>query len=111
MFRLQLYLSPFKLEENNEVENSSYLASCMTLYEGLLFINEEKRGNESIDLIAFIFIVLFNAKFFILWAYLMLKTQDKYEFFNKIANILRIILCKENELKGSLLILCVFIMI
>ena len=80
MYRLQLYLRPYKLEENNEVENLSYLASCVTLYGGLLFINEEERGNEVIDLMAFILIVLFNAKFLILWAYLMLKTQNKYEF-------------------------------
>ena len=101
MYRLQLYLHPYKLEENNEVENLSYLASCLTLYGGLLFINEEERGNDFIDLMAFLLIVLFNVKFFILWAYLMSQTQHKFKFIIKITNFLRIILCRKKEVEGK----------
>ena len=100
-YRLQLFLSPFKDKENNEVENTSYLASCITLYSGLLFINEEERGNDVIDLIAFFLILIFNIKFFLLWAYLMSKTFNKYEIVKKITNFLRIILCKRKEVKGK----------
>ena len=92
LFRVQLVLMPYKDEEVNECEYLSFLSSAMTLYGGLLFINDEERGNDVVELIAFILIVLVNAKFFILWMYLMSKTQQKYRFVTKITSTLRILL-------------------
>ena len=102
LFRVQLVLMPYKDEEVNECEYLSFLSSAMTLYGGLLFINDEERGNDVVELIAFILIVLVNARFFILWMYLMSKTQQKYRFVTKITSTLRILLWKKRENQGTL---------
>lgn len=53
----------------------------MTLYGGLLFVNEDARGSPVIDLMAFILIIIVNFRFFALWTYMMVLTQKKYKFF------------------------------
>lgn len=55
-FRLQVYLSPYKLEENNGLELLEMSTGLITLFGGLLFISDDNR-EDFIDFLVFMLII------------------------------------------------------
>lgn len=97
IIRVQIKLAPYVYPWNNEVELLSNIAAGLTIMGGLIFSAEQNVA--LFDLLIFILIVVFNAKFFIFWVYLMAKaTEDQFPIIRKLSIILGIILNrKETE--------------
>lgn len=97
LIRLQMYLKPYKLKVNNEVENSSMVAIGFTLYGGLLFIKGQSQVS-FIDAFVFILIIAVNSVYIMFWVYLMTKTYDRFEIAKKLTILLKIVLLRgEND--------------
>ena len=76
----------------------------MTLYGGLLFINEEERGNSFIELVAFILIVLINLRFLLLWIFMILEKQHMHKIVKIILTVMRLVLMKKHADKGEIIL-------
>ena len=63
--RIQMFLNPYKLKVNNEVENFSNVAIGFTLYGGLLFIKGQQEVS-FVEALTFILIITIN------WVYTVL---------------------------------------
>ena len=97
LIRLQMFLRPYKLKVNNEVENSSMVAIGFTLYGGLLFIKGQSKVS-FIDGLVFILIIVVNTVYIMFWVYLMAKTYDRFEIARKLSVLLKIVLLRgEND--------------
>jgi len=71
--RVQICLSPYKLEDNNRLERLEMTTGMMTLFGGMIFVEEDSQV-EVIDFIIFLFIIFVNFYFIIHWMYDMLIT-------------------------------------
>ena len=91
LVRVQMYLKPYKLKINNEIENSSMVAIGFTLYGGILFMKGQSQVS-FIEAFAFILIIVINAVYIMFWIYLMAKTYDRHEVAKKISALLKIVL-------------------
>ena len=60
LIRLQMFLKPYKLKVNNEVENSSMVAIGFTLYGGLLFMKGQSQV-AFVEAFTFILIIIINS--------------------------------------------------
>ncbi|CAI2373860.1 unnamed protein product [Moneuplotes crassus] len=89
-WRLQDFLEPYKLRQNNEIEIFGINISIITLCCGLIF-NQEKTL-ASLNNILLIIMVIFNILFIIKWLYLLFLTLGtKHAFFRKLAMLMRYI--------------------
>ncbi|CAI2361394.1 unnamed protein product [Moneuplotes crassus] len=96
-FRLQVFLSPYKLKENNGLERLEMTTGLITLFGGLLFISDDDR-EPVIDLMVFLFIIVCNINFMINWVFCMLCTfKNVHHVLDSTIICLGFILCK----KGS----------
>jgi hypothetical protein len=86
IWRFQVWLKPYVLKVNNEVENYSMVAIGFTIFGGLIFIDNE---NEFVilEIITFILIIVVNFVYLMFWWYLMSKTYENYHAANKIGKI------------------------
>jgi hypothetical protein len=84
--RLQIYLKPYKDEENNKIEVLALTAGLVTLLSSLIFISKESVGY--INLIVLIVLIAINAKFLLEWAYKMLLCSSSKSKISKIVRIL-----------------------
>ena len=96
LVRLQMYLKPYKLKVNNEVENSSMIAIGFTLYGGLLFFKGQSQVT-FIEAFVFILIIIINSVYIMFWIYLMAKTYDRHEVGKKISALLKIVLFRDDS--------------
>jgi len=78
LYRIQLFLKPYKLKVNNEVENASIVGIAFTIFGGLLFLKGKSEIN-FIEVFAFILIIAINVVYFLLWVYLLSKTYEKHQ--------------------------------
>lgn len=65
--RIQLYLKPYRKEENNKVEILAVTAGLVTLMSSLLFISDEPVVFINICMV--IFIIFINTLFILEWFY------------------------------------------
>ena len=96
LIRLQMYLKPYKLKVNNEVENSSMIAVGFTLYGGLLFFKGQSQVT-FIEAFVFILIIIINSVYIMFWIYLMAMTYDRHEVGKKISALLKIVLFRDDS--------------
>lgn len=96
LLRLQMWLKPYKLKVNNEIENASMVAILFTVFGGLLFI---RTNNEVVilELLVFFMIIIINLVYFLFWIYLMSKTYEHYNAGKKLATVLKIMLLREDN--------------
>ena len=115
LIRLQLYIKPFKLNANNELESISFagkfkvannssshlhLASALTMFGGILYISEVKRVS-TLDLIAFFLIITVNTYFILLWIYFVSYSFHKYHYARRFTELLRVALCRRRDINDS----------
>ena len=87
MLRIQIRLVPYKFEVNNFLEQGMIITGSITLFWGLIFINE----SSSVGLFstfAFLVILISNIYFFVLWLfYFLVSLNLKHRYFKKIIEI------------------------
>ena len=96
LYRLQMWLQPYKLKVNNELENSAMVAVGFTIFGGVLFI----KANEevvAVEVFTFVLIIVINLVFFLFWFYLLSKTYEKHEAGKRVAMLLRIVLFRKDN--------------
>ena len=92
-----MFLKPYKLKVNNEVENASVVAIGFTLYGGILFFKGQDQVS-FIEAFAFILIIAINSVYIMFWVYLMSKTYEQHEIAKKLVALLKIVLFRgEND--------------
>ena len=91
LYRFQIWLKPYKLKVNNEIENLSMVAIGFTIFGGLLFLGTNSEVLV-IEVLTFILIIVINLVFFLFWIYLMSKTYEHYAAGKKVATVLKILL-------------------
>ena len=100
-FRIQIYLSPYKEDRNNNIEILAILAGTLTLYSGLVFTSEDKQ-NSFINAIILAFVMIYNLVFIFKWAYLfILCMSEKYWIFQQILLLIKILTCKNKPQTGN----------
>lgn len=70
--RLQIYLKPYKDDQNNTLELLAISAGLITMVSSLIFLQED--AVSVLDLLVLVVVVIFNAKFLIDWFYRMVQT-------------------------------------
>jgi predicted outer membrane repeat protein len=84
--RIQLYLKPYKKEENNMIEILALTAGQVTLLSSVVFNSDESVG--FINLFILIFIVSINVKFLLEWFYLIfLCASDRFTLFQIVSKL------------------------
>ena len=94
--RIQLHLDPYKLFANNECEYLSFVASCTTLFGGILYVTDVVRVG-AVDIIAFIVIVIVNIYFILFWSYLMSFNFHRFSWARKFTLYLEKLLMRKDE--------------
>ena len=98
IIRVQLKLKPYKLEENNELEQKAIYAGIITLFCGLIFSQESSSVDLFINL-AFVCLIYSNAIFIIYWTfYLFLSLNIKNKNFKKFINCYAIIIMRRSAI-------------
>lgn len=81
--RLQIFLKPYKNEENNNCEMLAITAGTITTISGLVYSQDD--NVEQLNYTFMVMILLFNAVFLLDWSYLMIKNYDhKLRFLKKV---------------------------
>ena len=81
--RLQIYLKPYKKEENNKIELSAITAGTITLLSGVVF--EDQSGESTLQNLVLVFVIFVNSVFILNWLYLFSKCMgEDYKIFNKV---------------------------
>lgn len=80
--RAQMYLKPYKRNDNNRVEFLAIMAGTVTILTGLVFI--EPKSIQALNRLTLSIVVMINAYFIINWVYLLAK---EFEEKRKIARI------------------------
>ena len=91
LIRLQMYLKPYILNVNNEVENASMIAVGFTMYGGLLFMKGQSQVS-IIEVFVFILIIVISTVYIMFWVYLMANTYSRHEVAKKLVSLLKIVL-------------------
>ena len=91
LIRLQMYLKPYVLNVNNEVENASMIAVGFTMYGGLLFMKGQSQVS-IIEVFVFILIIVISTVYIMFWVYLMANTYNRHEVAKKLVSLLKIVL-------------------
>ena len=77
IYRVQVYLKPYKVLMNNSLERLELVAGTLTLFGGILFIDDE--NVPLINIIVFFLILIVNFRFVLNWVYAMMLTfQEKH---------------------------------
>ena len=94
-FRIQVRLKPYKNDNYNNIEILAIFAGSITLFSGLIFINDE--GNQTIlNTLVLWFLIVFNIVFLARWAYLyVLCMSEKNKVFERILIIFKIMMCQK----------------
>jgi len=65
---LQGRLKPFKIEAVSDLEHKEMIASILTLYGGIVFV-QDSDGLQVLSLIIFIMISILNIRFWVMWIF------------------------------------------
>ena len=94
-------LNPYKYEHNNRIEILGTLAGMITLFSGIIFVEDETV--ELFTVYVAILIFMFNASFLLNWIYLfMLSWNIKNQTFNKITNLYGTLICRKINLTNNI---------
>ena len=99
IIRVQLKLKPYKLEENNEIEQKAIYAGIITLFWGLIF-SQEEYSVALFNTFAFLLLISVNAIFFIIWMfYFLISLNIKNEKFKMFMHWYAFILMRKYSLE------------
>ena len=100
IFRIQIYLKPYKNPKNNEIEMKAILIGALSLFWGTIFINK----GANVDIInTFIFAVLIvsNVYFIISWLlFFLVSLNSKSKYIDIVIFILSVIMCNREYSKN-----------
>ena len=93
---MQQSLKPYKLEDNNKIEFLGLVAGTITMYCGLVFIQED--SIYGFYQFAGILVFLFNFYFLIHWTYMILCSIEwKNHNYQRFLKIYALILCRKHN--------------
>ena len=102
ILRIQIYLQPYKDEQNNKIEIQGTLAGMFTLFCGIIFIEKEDTIKH-FNIFMAILMFMFNLSFIMSWTYLFIVSWNiKNVTFNKMLSLFGMLLCKKTNLTISL---------
>jgi hypothetical protein len=86
--RVQIYLKPYRDEQNNEVEILALVAGMITMASGLVY--SQKNANDSLNLIFMVLVFISNSLFILNWSYLLVVNFNnsyghKYKIFERVS--------------------------
>ncbi|CAI2367995.1 unnamed protein product [Moneuplotes crassus] len=104
IFRLQQYIKPYKLEENNQIEILAVLAGIVTLFSSIIFLDsidrEDLRDSSIAKIFSIFFIIFINSYFILRWIHLFLSClKSKNSALRAIRGALGCILMKNKSPK------------
>ena len=100
-FRIEIHLSPYKDDQNTNIEILAILSGTLTLFSGLVFTSEVQQ-NTLINANILVFVMMFNIVFIAKWSYLfILHMSDRYWIFQQILLLIRILTCKNKSQTGN----------
>ena len=76
LFRLQVRLKPYKFEQNNMIEMLAINCGMITLFGGILFVEQTDSSILFIQMFALVFILLINIYFILKWAHLFVYSYS-----------------------------------
>lgn len=94
---MQQTLKPYKLAENNQIEFLGLVAGTLTMYCGLIFIQED--SIYGFYQFAGILVFLFNLYFILHWTYMILCSIEwKNNNYQRFLKIYALIICRKHYL-------------
>ncbi|CAI2379095.1 unnamed protein product [Moneuplotes crassus] len=92
--RVETYLQPYKLPENNTIEILAIVAGIVTLNAGYVYEQNEEISN--LNLVVLVVVVSINAKFILEWIYRCIESfQARYKPVRKLYLCFARVLCKK----------------
>jgi hypothetical protein len=80
--RLQKYLNPYKLKENNELELYAIIVAVVTVLSGLIFNQEESTGY--LNIIFLVIVAIVNIIFILKWIIIAARSfKSNFKWFPK----------------------------
>ena len=102
IMRIQIRLDPYKNSENNSIEMKAIIAGMITIYCGLLFLQEGENKVKGFDTISFSLLIIINTAFVLEWFYLFLLSFDfKNDKFRLFLHFYGSMICKKKLLDRS----------
>ena len=102
IFRIQIYLKPYKDSKNNEIEMKAILVGALSLFWGTVFISNDS-SIDTINILVFSFLIGSNIYFILNWTLLLLVSWDsKSKYISILIFFLSVVICnRENIDKRS----------
>ena len=102
IFRIQIYLKPYKNSKNNEIEMKAILIGALSLFCGTIFIT--KGANvDTINTFIFVVLIVSNVYFIINWVlFFLLSLNSKSKYIGIVIFILSVIMCSREYSKNNL---------
>ena len=107
ILRIQLKLKPYKVEENNNLEQNMITAGAMTLFCGVIFTNKlflfsivvnyfTNNSNNMFTMFALIIMLISNIYFLVLWLfYFLLSLHLKNKYMKSLIEIYSVVIFKK----------------
>ena len=93
ILRIQLKLKPYKVEENNNLEQNMITAGAMTLFCGVIFTNN---SNNMFTMLALIIMLISNIYFLVIWLfYFLLSLHLKNKYMKSLIEIYSVVIFKK----------------
>ena len=98
LLRLQIRIKPYKFEQNNLIEMLAINAGMITLFGGIIFVDQTDASIEFIQLFALVFILLINIYFILKWFLLYIYSYNtKHYIIEMIRKVLSFVLMIEKR--------------
>ena len=76
---MQARLKPFKINAVSQLEHKEMLSSILTLYGGIIFVQDTERL-QALSIIIFILIIIINLRFWIMWIFCALSVYRRFHY-------------------------------
>ncbi|CAI2365113.1 unnamed protein product [Moneuplotes crassus] len=97
ILKIQQAMKPYKNNENNKIDELAIVAGIITIYYGIVFIQEQTR-TPALRFLSLCVILIGNAAFLLQWTYLVCKDRNySNKCFRTFMKIFAFVLCKEFE--------------
>ena len=101
VFRVQIYLKPYKDLINNEIEMKAIMVGSFTLYWGIVFVSDSANLAQ-INIVLLILLIVSNAYFISEWLlHLTISQNSKNKYLNIFIFLLSTILWRSNITKNQ----------
>ena len=98
LFRVQIRIKPYKFEQNNLIEMLAINAGMITLFGGIIFIEQTSSNILFLQMFALVFILLINVYFILRWTHLFVYSYNtKHYAVEIIRNVLSFVLMVEKK--------------